>query len=79
MRAKCQPARGAFIQHTMLMPTTKIAASDCTFPAEFVWGSATAAYQIEGAAHEDGRGLSTWDVFCKRKGAVFEGHSGEVA
>jgi beta-glucosidase len=61
------------------MPTIKIAASDCTFPAEFVWGSATAAYQIEGAAHEDGRGLSTWDVFCKRKGAVFEGHSGAIA
>jgi hypothetical protein len=61
------------------MPKTKIAASDCTFPAEFVWGSATAAYQIEGAAHTDGRGPSTWDVFCKRPGAVFEGHSGDVA
>jgi beta-glucosidase len=61
------------------MPKTTIAASDCTFPAEFVWGSATAAYQIEGAAHEDGRGPSTWDVFCKRRGAVFEGHSGDVA
>jgi beta-glucosidase len=61
------------------MPTTKIAASDCIFPADFVWGAATAAYQIEGAAKEDGRGPSTWDVFCKRKGAVFEGHSGDVA
>jgi beta-glucosidase len=61
------------------MPKTTIATSDCTFPPEFVWGSATAAYQIEGAAEEDGRGPSTWDVFCKRKGAVFEGHSGDVA
>ena len=61
------------------MPKTTIAASECTFPAEFIWGSATAAYQIEGAAHEDGRGPSTWDVFCKRPGAVFEGHSGDVA
>ena len=61
------------------MPKTKIAATDCMFPAEFVWGSATAAYQIEGAADEDGRGPSTWDVFCKRRGAVFEAHSGDVA
>jgi beta-glucosidase len=61
------------------MPKTKIAATDCVFPADFVWGAATAAYQIEGAASEDGRGPSTWDVFCKRAGAVFEGHSGEVA
>ncbi len=61
------------------MATTKISAADCTFPESFVWGTATAAYQIEGAANEDGRGPSTWDVFCKRPGAVFEGHSGDVA
>jgi beta-glucosidase len=61
------------------MPETKIAASDSTFPADFVWGAATAAYQIEGAASEDGRGPSTWDVFCKRPNAVFEGHSGDIA
>jgi beta-glucosidase len=61
------------------MSHVRIAAADCTFPANFVWGAATAAYQIEGAAYEDGRGLSTWDVFCKRPGAVFEGHSGDVA
>jgi beta-glucosidase len=61
------------------MPKTKIAAGDCVFPADFVWGAATAAYQIEGAANEDGRGPSTWDVFSKRPGAVFEGHNGDVA
>src|SRR6266481_3620430 len=49
------------------------------FPKDFVWGAATASYQIEGAANEDGRGQSVWDVFCKKKGAVFEGHTGEVA
>jgi beta-glucosidase len=53
--------------------------ADCVFPEDFVWGAATAAYQIEGAAHVDGRGDSTWDVFCRRLGAVFEGHSGEIA
>jgi beta-glucosidase len=61
------------------MPTTRITAADATFPESFVWGAATAAYQIEGAARDDGRGPSTWDVFCKRPGAVFEGHSGDVA
>src|SRR5450432_562781 len=49
------------------------------FPAGFAWGVATAAYQIEGAASEDGKGLSVWDVFCKKPGAVFEGQSGDVA
>ncbi|MET0287470.1 MAG: family 1 glycosylhydrolase, partial [Polyangiales bacterium] len=61
------------------MPKTTIAATDCVFPADFVWGAATAAYQIEGAAREDGRGPSVWDVFSKRPGAVFEGHTGDVA
>ena len=44
-----------------------------------MWGAATAAYQVEGAAGEDGRGPSVWDIFCKSKGAVFEGHTGDVA
>lgn len=49
------------------------------FKKEFIWGSATAAYQVEGAAYEDGRGLSVWDTFCKEPGRIFEGHSGDVA
>ena len=49
------------------------------FPPDFVWGTATAAYQIEGAAAEDGRGPSVWDTFCKKKGAIENGDSGEVA
>jgi beta-glucosidase len=61
------------------MAPIRIAPADSTFPESFVWGAATAAYQIEGAARDDGRGPSTWDVFCKRPGAVFEGHSGDVA
>ena len=35
-----------------------------SFRKDFVWGAATAAYQIEGAAYEDGRGESVWDVHC---------------
>jgi len=48
------------------------------FPADFVWGVATAAYQIEGAAAVDGRSPSIWDTFS-RTGGVVEGHSGDVA
>ncbi|GAA3301995.1 beta-glucosidase [Dactylosporangium vinaceum] len=48
-------------------------------PPGFVWGSATAAYQIEGGAGEDGRGESIWDVFCRRPGAIADGTSGAVA
>lgn len=49
------------------------------FRKDFVWGEATAAYQIEGAAYEDGKGWNIWDVFCKEEGKVFEGHSGDQA
>jgi beta-glucosidase len=49
------------------------------FPKGFVWGAASAAYQIEGAAREGGKGLSVWDVFCRRPGAIYAGQSGETA
>jgi beta-glucosidase len=49
------------------------------YPDGFVWGVATASYQIEGAAHEDGRGLSVWDMHARRPGKTFGGHTGEVA
>ncbi|OKJ13739.1 GH1 family beta-glucosidase [Kitasatospora sp. CB01950] len=48
-------------------------------PAGFRWGVSTAAYQIEGAVEEDGRGPSIWDAFCERPGAVKNGDSGRVA
>jgi beta-glucosidase len=49
------------------------------FPNDFLWGAATAAYQIEGAAYEDGRGESIWDRFCATPGKVRNGDTGEVA
>lgn len=49
------------------------------FPPEFVWGAASSAYQIEGAAAMDGRGPSVWDAFCTIPGATFRGHTGAVA
>ena len=50
-----------------------------SFSKDFVWGTATASYQIEGAASEDGRKPSTWDMMARRKGAIFQGQSGDVA
>ena len=49
------------------------------FPADFVWGTATASYQIEGAVDEDGRGESIWDRFCATPGNVRSGDSGRTA
>ncbi|MER8232933.1 GH1 family beta-glucosidase [Streptomyces sp. NPDC094049] len=50
-----------------------------SFPPGFLWGAATAAYQIEGAAAEDGRTPSIWDTFSHTPGKVFGGHTGDVA
>jgi beta-glucosidase len=49
------------------------------FRNDFVWGAATAAYQVEGAATEAGKGLSIWDQFCREPGAVQYGNHGGVA
>ena len=50
-----------------------------TFPDSFVWGAATASYQIEGAVTEGGRGPSIWDTYSATPGKTFEGHTGAVA
>jgi len=50
-----------------------------TFPNDFVWGCATASYQIEGAAFEDGKGWSVWDMMCRREGAIWHGQNGDVS
>lgn len=49
------------------------------FPDDFLFGAATAAYQIEGAAHEDGRTDSIWDAFSRVPGAVVNADNGDVA
>lgn len=54
-------------------------ASTRPFPGDFLFGAATAAYQIEGAAHEGGRTDSIWDAFCRVPGAVINGDNGDVA
>jgi beta-glucosidase len=49
------------------------------FPEGFLWGSATASYQVEGAAREDGRGPSIWDTFSHTPGKTANGDTGDVA
>jgi beta-glucosidase len=48
------------------------------FPQGFTWGTATAAYQVEGAVHADGRGPSVWDTFAHTPGKTYEGQTGDV-
>ena len=49
------------------------------FRKDFIWGAATAAYQVEGAWQADGKGQSVWDEYAHRPGTVFEGHTGDEA
>ncbi|HEV7977038.1 GH1 family beta-glucosidase [Amycolatopsis sp.] len=55
------------------------AATEVAFPPGFVWGAATAAFQIEGSTTVDGRSPSVWDTFCRQPGAVVNGDTGEPA
>ena len=50
-----------------------------SFPPNFVWGAATASYQIEGAVAEDGRGTSIWDTFSHSPGKILNGDTGDMA
>jgi beta-glucosidase len=67
--AAIAPARAA----TALRP------QDLRFPSDFVWGCATASYQIEGAVKEDGRGATIWDTFSHTPGRVANGDTGDIA
>jgi beta-glucosidase len=67
------PAAGAGQSSTSTAPTLQ------SFPAGFLWGSATASYQVEGAVKEDGRGPSIWDTFSHIPGKTHEGDTGDVA
>jgi beta-glucosidase len=68
-----------------LAPAETLVQTDATphpprqFPADFLWGSATASYQVEGAVHEGGRGVSIWDTFSHTPGKIRNGDTGDVA
>lgn len=53
--------------------------SPVRFPSDFVWGSSTAAYQVEGAVREGGRTPSIWDTFAHTPGKVHQGDNGDTA
>lgn len=53
--------------------------SDLAYPPGFLWGCATAAYQVEGAVHEDGRKPTVWDVFAHTPGKIYHNENGDVA
>ena len=58
---------------------TNTAQDPRSFPQNFLWGTATSAYQIEGAWNEDGKGLSIWDRFTHTAGTIQNGDTGDVA
>src|SRR5215468_6395770 len=49
------------------------------FPSGFIWGTATSAYQVEGAVNEDGRGRSIWDTFSHTRGTIADGSNADRA
>ena len=53
--------------------------STTPFPANFAWGAATAAYQIEGSWNAEGKGPSVWDAFCEREGVIAGAQTGRTA
>ncbi|MFN8075258.1 MAG: GH1 family beta-glucosidase [Kineosporiaceae bacterium] len=61
------------------MTSSPDASPSRTFPDDFLFGVATASYQIEGGAQADGRGPSIWDTFARTPGKVHEQHNGDVA
>jgi beta-glucosidase/6-phospho-beta-glucosidase/beta-galactosidase len=56
-----------------------ITATPNSLASDFIFGYSTAAFQIEGASHEDGKSDSVWDALCKKPGAVADGSSGDEA
>src|SRR5829696_1327091 len=65
---------------TQALPTTsRKRGARMRFPENFLWGTATAAYQVEGAVNEDGRGASIWDTFSHTPGKVHHGDTGDIA
>jgi beta-glucosidase len=61
------------------VPNESVRGGQASFPAAFVWGAATASYQIEGAWDEDGKGPSIWDTFSQAEGNVLNNDTGNTA
>src|SRR5262245_34909359 len=61
------------------MRQTVAAKPGAAFPAGFRWGTATSAYQVEGAVDAEGRGVSIWDTFCATPGRIRDGSNARVS
>ena len=72
-------AAAALVAGGAVGTAARAAPIDLSFPKDFKWGCATASYQIEGAATEDGRGPTNWDIFSHTPGNVVNGDTGDVA
>jgi len=69
-----------FARHALAdLPDTHNIFAPYQFPKDFLWGVATASYQIEGAWDADGKGVSIWDTFAHTVGKVRGGDTGDVA
>src|SRR3954453_6837881 len=75
----CWPTHSAIWFFWLDHPMTTPSAAARRFPDGFLWGTATSAYQIEGAVREDGRGASIWDTFAHAPGMIDDGTTGDVA
>jgi len=75
------PGLSAAVSTTGLSPAQSMSHRNgvLQFPDGFLWGSATASYQVEGAVKEDGRGPSIWDTFAHTPGKTHNGDTGDVA
>jgi beta-glucosidase len=73
----CLP--GELVASDFVAPPADAPDGSRTFPESFLWGSATASYQVEGAVHEDGRGTTIWDTFSHTPGKTHNGDTGDVA
>jgi len=83
MAALAGAALGALLRPARSQPPNATAPpapqSVVEFPEGFLWGAATAAYQVEGAWSEDGRGESIWDRFAHQPGNIKNGDTGDIA
>jgi beta-glucosidase len=73
------PFLDVFRSSALAAPAGASAGTGAEFPQGFLWGSATASYQVEGAVHEGGRGASVWDTFSHTAGKTAKGDTGDVA
>ena len=73
------PALQSLLDSAAAQNLPTLSAAPNRFPDRFIWGTATAAYQVEGAVHEDGRGPSVWDTFSHTPGKTYHGQTGDVA